>query len=71
MHIFWIFVIPKLLCVLTYLYVLCSIWKFTIITMIKYCLYHDNELIILIIDLSKLSHSPSDNKKYMCTWVWT
>ena len=53
------FVISKLLCILTN--VLCSIWKFTIITIInkKYYLYHDNELIISIINLSKLSYCPS------------
>ena len=28
MYIFWIFVIPKLLCVLTYWYVLCSIQQY-------------------------------------------
>ena len=46
------------LCILMYLYVYNSIRKFTIITIINY-LYHDNDLIISIIDLSKLSHSPS------------
>ena len=45
------FVIPKLLCVLMYLYVLLvynSIWKFTVITIINYYLYHNNELISII-----------------------
>ena len=38
-----------------------SIRKFTIITIIKFIyLYHNNELIISIIDVSKLSYSPND-----------
>ena len=44
-HIFWIFVISKLLCVLTYLYVVCSIQysilKFTIIKIATFTIVFD------------------------------
>ena len=51
-HVFWIFAILKLLCILSHLHVLCivhnSIQEFTIISIIKiYYLYHDNVFISL------------------------
>ena len=69
MNIFWIFIFALYTNVFV---VYDSIRKFTIITIINLLyLYHDNELIITIIFLSKLSHSPSNHQTSGQLWNLT